>query len=275
MPSPPPPLLDPIRDRSPRHALAHEVHRHPQRLGIPVPGLVVEEEHVLVRDARPALQRLHVPDLGPRVDLGAAVEGVEGAALPALDADGEVEQLEQVAGEGGRRGAGGDGEPGAVGCAEVREGVEDGGDVRVEGEGLAEAVGGGVLRVVVGGGGGLEGRGDVAVDPEGPQGVVEVEDDEFWEGEGRVAEGGGEGFEGCGEGGGGCAWCGGAGEAPGHREGGFGLFIGEMRCVRLCLVGVWWYNCDEVGDKRLAIGTWAGVLIGGRNLMNSGSFQLL
>ncbi|CAG9973997.1 unnamed protein product [Clonostachys byssicola] len=191
------------------------------RLRVPVPRLVVEEEHVLVRDARPPLQRLHVPHLGPRVDLRAAVEGVEGAALPALGAQGQVEQLEQVAGEGGRRGARGDGEFGAVGCAEVREGVEDGGDVWVECEGLAEAVcGGGVLGVC-----GLEWRGDVAVDPEGPEGEVEVEDDELWEGEGRVAEGRGEGFEGCGEGGGGWAWCGGAGEAPGHREGGLYVFL--------------------------------------------------
>lgn len=37
----------------------------------------------------------------------------------------------------------------------------------------------------------------MSVDPEGPEGVVEVEDDEFWEGDGWVAEKGRNvGFEG-------------------------------------------------------------------------------
>ncbi|CAH0025923.1 unnamed protein product [Clonostachys rhizophaga] len=256
MPPPPPPLLDPVRDGPPRHPLADEVHRDPQRLRVPVPRLVVEEEHVL---------RLHVPHLGPRVDLRPAVEGVEGPALPALGSQRKVEQLEQVAGERGRRGARGDGELGAVGGPQVREGVEDGGDVGVECEGLAEAVcgGGGVL-----GGGWLEGRGDVAVDPEGPEGVVEVEDDELWEGQGRVAEGRGEGFEGCGEGGRGRSWCGGAGEAPGHREGGLsvlcvemmlvGLFIGEM----IWFVFVWWGFRGTIatrwGISDWRLGLWQG-----------------
>lgn len=37
---------------------------------------------------------------------------------------------------------------------------------------------------------GLEGREDVGVDPEGPQGVVEVEDDELGEGESGGEDGG-------------------------------------------------------------------------------------
>ena len=45
--------------------------------------------------------------------------------------------------------------------------VEDGGHVGVEAVVLAIAVGGGGVRAV-----GLNGRGDVGVDPEGPQGVV-------------------------------------------------------------------------------------------------------
>lgn len=67
----------------------------------------------------------------------------------------------------------------------------------VEGVVLAVAVRGGGV-----GGVGLDGGRDVGVDPERPQGVVEIEDDELGEGEGGVGEGGGE--EG---GGGGCGVC--------------------------------------------------------------------
>lgn len=58
----------------------------------------------------------------------------------------------------------------------MREELQDVGDVGVEGEVFAFAVGGEGV-----GGVGLEGPEDVGVYPEGPEGVVEVEDDEFGE----------------------------------------------------------------------------------------------
>lgn len=75
------------------------------------------------------------------------------------------------------------------GDGDVEVGFEVGkqaGDGRVEGECLAVFVadGGGVGGGRSGGGDGFEGRGDVGVDPEGPEGVVEVEDDEGGEREG-------------------------------------------------------------------------------------------
>jgi hypothetical protein len=73
--------------------------------------------------------------------------------------------------------------------AAVVRGAQDGGHAGVEGEVLAVAVahvGAGFAGAV----GGFEGRGDVRVDPEGPQRVVQVEDDEGGQGE-RVGECGG------------------------------------------------------------------------------------
>lgn len=55
---------------------------------------------------------------------------------------------------------------------------QDGGDVRVKGEGFAQPVDGFGVVVLS-----FQGRGDVGVDPEGPEGVVEVEDDYSREGE--------------------------------------------------------------------------------------------
>jgi len=68
------------------------------------------------------------------------------------------------------------------------EGVEDGGDVVVEGVCFVRAIADGD-RWAGGVGDGFYRWVDVGVDPEGPEGVVEVEDYEFWEGK-TVAEGG-------------------------------------------------------------------------------------
>lgn len=79
--------------------------------------------------------------------------------------------------------------------AALAQGQEDGGHVAVEGEGFVELVDAGGVR-----GRGLEGRRAVRVDPEGPQGVVEAEDDEAGEGL-LVGEGCCWGWGGGGEGG--------------------------------------------------------------------------
>ena len=82
-----------------------------------------------------------------------------------------MQDPEQVPRQARRAGAAGDGDA----HARARQGGQHGGHVVVEGEGLAEAVrGGGGLAAAAG----LQRRRDVGVDPEGPEGVVEVEDDE-------------------------------------------------------------------------------------------------
>lgn len=87
-----------------------------------------------------------------------------------------VQQLQHLAGEVGRAGAARD----ADADAQLREGVQHRGDVGVEGVVLADLVRDGG---VVGPRDGLEAAAaDVGVDPEGPQGVVEVEDEELGQG---------------------------------------------------------------------------------------------
>lgn len=51
-----PPLPDPIVDHLSRNPRGDQFHHHTQRLDIFVPALVVEEEHLLVRDARALVQ---------------------------------------------------------------------------------------------------------------------------------------------------------------------------------------------------------------------------
>ena len=95
----------------------------------------------------------------------------EGAQLLSL----VLELLGQAGRVGPRRDAELDGSARAGGRA--GEKLEDVGDVGVKGVLLAVAVGGEGVRAVW-----LEGRRDVRVYPEWPEGVVEVEDDEFGEG---------------------------------------------------------------------------------------------
>ena len=78
--------------------------------------------------------------------------------------------------------------------------------------------------------GGLQWRRDVCVDPEGPEGVVEVEDYQTREGQ-AVGEGaGGLGACDCGAGGG-CGGVDGEGGAEGRGERGFGKLLGHVGVV--------------------------------------------
>lgn len=186
---PPPPLQNPALDLSPAHAVADQPHGDTQRLGIAIAPLVVEEEHLSIRDASALMQRLEMTDLRRGVYLQARIEEINrlprlvlaapslAPAIPILplgagkknDARGRhVQHLEHVAPEVGRRGAARDAE------AHAGEGepVQDRGDVAVEGEGLADLVRAGGVRGVPG----AQGRVHVRVDPEGPERVVQVED---------------------------------------------------------------------------------------------------
>lgn len=183
MPSPPPPLLNALLDLDPRGPVPYKEHGDTQALGIAITTLVIEEQHILVRNARAAANRLEMPDLAAGINLQPGVEKLDGLArllllaaprrrlglLPAgrrreRRGGRDVEHLEEVAGEVRRVGARGDGELDPRGA---RQGGQDGGHVGVEGVGFAVAVG--CARV---GGVGFQGRGDMGVDPEGPEGVV-------------------------------------------------------------------------------------------------------
>ena len=100
--------------------------------------------------------------------------------------------------------------------------VEDRGDFGIKAKVFAVAVFhfGDVAGFFVGaGGGGFEGWGAVGVAPEGPEGVVEVENEDGGEGE-VVVECEGEGGGGADEGGGGCGGLGGEKGFFGHCDGG-------------------------------------------------------
>lgn len=184
-----PPKLNPALHLIPRNAIPHQLHRNTQLLRLHIAALIVKEEHILVPYPRPLLQRLKVPNLAARVNLDAAVKRLERfARLVAFLVARHVQHLEQVPRERGRarprRHAQSDlGLRAAV--ARVRQQRQDARHVCVKGVVLAVPVRRRRVRRV-----GLERRRDVRVYPKRPQRVVEVEYDELWERQGRVAEGG-------------------------------------------------------------------------------------
>lgn len=200
---PPPPLANTALDLGPGDAVADEPHGDAEGLGVAVAALVVEEQHVGVRDARALVQGLEVADLGRGVDLEPGVEEVDGPAalavlraapfrvpstpairhrhVPVLACGGggvwqqqaagrrHVQHLEHVAPEVGRVGAARDAQ---AHPRERRQGVQHARHVAVEGEGLPHLVRAGAVRRVR-----PQRRVHVRVYPEGPERVVEVEDD--------------------------------------------------------------------------------------------------
>lgn len=248
---PPPPLGDAPRDLVPGDAIAHEAHGHAQALRVPVPDLVVKEEELAVRQAGALVQRLHVAQLGAGVDLEPGVEVVDGLAglsprarrrrlLLAAAAGAvvvllrgglrgrvHVQQLEHLPRQVGRARAARD----ADADAQVREAVQHRRHVRVEGVVLADFIGDGG---VVGPGHGLEaGPAHVGVDPEGPEGVVEVEDEELGEGPAVGQDGREVGREEC-------RGRGEVGGRGGYRVEGGGL--GELLGHRVVWLGAGWLD---------------------------------
>jgi hypothetical protein len=227
-PPPLPPLPNTFVHLLPRDPISHQPKSHPQlHLHVPIPRLVIKKQHIRKGDLirrlpAPFLYPLEMRGLGPWEDLhvGEVLERLETLGWLAfgllillrlvrldvvvLDIGSEGwrhdEVLQHVPGQ--VRGVRSTGH--AHGEAPLSGGVQDAGHVRVQGKGLAPLVldaGVGVF--------GFDGRGHVGVDPEGPEGVVEVEDDNTREGQ-RVKE---RGWTGVGEGatgrGGGLEACGG------------------------------------------------------------------
>ena len=63
------PTLDPPIDLRHRHPVSHQLHHDPQLLHVFIPTLIVEEQHLLVRQTRSLVQTPEMRRLRPRVDL--------------------------------------------------------------------------------------------------------------------------------------------------------------------------------------------------------------
>lgn len=168
----------------------HNLEAHPHlALHIPIPLLVIKEQHLLITPPQRLGDSLHMRDLVPRVDLQvieelarwprlcrvilAAPQGttrVRTAAVAAgLARRRDQQHAQQLVGEVRRARAARCRDLQALGA----RGCQDARHVRVEGKGLAMAVAcSAAARLRL-----QRGRA-VRVDPEGPEGVVEVEDED-------------------------------------------------------------------------------------------------
>ena len=63
------PIFNSILQFRPGDSVAHQIHRHSQTLHIPIPRLVIKEQHILIPQPGRLLQLVEMCDLTPRVYL--------------------------------------------------------------------------------------------------------------------------------------------------------------------------------------------------------------
>jgi hypothetical protein len=209
-PPPLPPLPNPLIDLPRAHPIPYQKHRHPQTLHIPIPRLIIKEQHLcILNPARPPYP-LEMSHLTPRIYLHVIEHFYRLPRLPRSPAGilqrRQMQQLQHLPRHLRRLRPARQSQLHAA----LLQRHEDGRHILAEGERFAEPVDAGRV-----GRRGLQRRRAVRVDPEGPQRVVEVEDDEARE-RLEVCEGGGRGRGERGEGGAGGGGVEGFGEFPGH-----------------------------------------------------------
>lgn len=72
-----PPLINPLLNLIPCNPIPNQPHSHPQSLGIAVPRLVVEKQHILVPQPRLLMKTLEMPNLTAGVDLYPAIKHIK------------------------------------------------------------------------------------------------------------------------------------------------------------------------------------------------------
>lgn len=171
MAPPPPPLVNSPINLIPRHSISHQAKRHTQfGLHIPVPRLIVEEQHIRKRYLLPILPQRSLQPLkvcgfaaGENLRIYKIAFGFRLLLILFLCLTAariwNNQPPEHVPRQLGSRSSTGEGH-GDVGAA---GGVEDGGDVTVEGEGFAPPVNHDCVVLL-----GFDGRGNMCVHPEGP-----------------------------------------------------------------------------------------------------------